>query len=232
MNRSRFFTLIELLVVIVIIAILASLLLPALSKSREKARATLCMNNQKQIGFALAIYTDTSDGYIPPITLSHLAAWDGPRWPDLLEDTLPDEQAGEGPGYALNEVFYCPSEETRGWIADQGANNELFARVWSVANNAPTDWHNLILVSRLKSPETLVALADANSKHDNFVSGSWVIQTGGVDGYLDAGAASGKNKPFPPRHGIGINSLFADGHAGGMSATEMHDRRVELFTVE
>lgn len=62
---SQAFTLTELLVVIVIIAILAALLLPAMASAREKGRRTVCISNARQIALGLQVYVQDHDGRIP-----------------------------------------------------------------------------------------------------------------------------------------------------------------------
>ena len=69
---KKHFTLIELLVVIAIIAILAAMLLPALSKARDKARATSCVNNFKTLDLYDKLYADDWDGFGMPYTMGFM----------------------------------------------------------------------------------------------------------------------------------------------------------------
>jgi prepilin-type N-terminal cleavage/methylation domain-containing protein len=76
-NSRRGFTLVELLVVIGIIAILISMLLPALSKARIAAQTVVCQNNLQQIGRVIHLYASTHRSLMPPAVQPFKQAWPG-----------------------------------------------------------------------------------------------------------------------------------------------------------
>jgi len=89
-GRRRGFTLIELLVVVAIIAILAAMLLPALSRAKLSARRIVCVDNLKQLALATAMYVHDADGYYPSSNASY-------KWPEALR-----------PGYQNFKILLCP----------------------------------------------------------------------------------------------------------------------------
>jgi prepilin-type N-terminal cleavage/methylation domain-containing protein/prepilin-type processing-associated H-X9-DG protein len=105
------FTLIELLVVIAIIAILAAMLLPALSQAKAKAKGVQCMNNLRQMGIAMISYSDETGYYPVGIDQAEGAAW---IWPPLLRKYI-------GTSLSVN-LFWCPSAPAQAqWVVKFGS---------------------------------------------------------------------------------------------------------------
>jgi prepilin-type N-terminal cleavage/methylation domain-containing protein len=118
-NRTAAFTLIELLVVIAIIAILAAILFPVFAQAREKARATVCLSNAKQVGTAVLMYGQDYDETIIPWFVGtglprddwrhDLNSWTQNLQPYIKNGKPVDPPPGYGPTVPPIGMFVCPS---------------------------------------------------------------------------------------------------------------------------
>ena len=125
-SSAHGFTLVELLVVIVIIAILASLLLPAMARSKSQAQQMLCLNNHRQLNLAAFIYAGDNDDYLPYNMGSeeiqrNLKTRERNNWANSVlnwelyrgnTNTLFNTEAALGPYVSRNaRVFRCPADK-------------------------------------------------------------------------------------------------------------------------
>ncbi len=202
--KKKSFTLIELLVVIAIIAILASMLLPALSKARAAAQSIKCLNNQKHIGLAIAMYTGDYEEWLPPGRV--LTGW-GAGTTGLgttLYDYLNNYAVWNCPANSVNSGFKYPGLYAPGDIAGfsghpvhYGCNDQVLGLTNDGVTVASNPMHQ---IGSLKRPTEMLCTLDAKGGGAQSFNGFWYY--GNPD-----------DIPEYTVHSKGLNANFADGHA-------------------
>ncbi|MBI3879243.1 MAG: type II secretion system protein [Verrucomicrobia bacterium] len=211
-RHCRAFTLIELLVVIAIIAILASLLIPALAKAKERAMATKCLSNLRQLGLGFRLYVEDHGDTFPQSAKRPTGATND--WIYWHPGRNIDQSVVLSYISGVKGLFVCPSDRD---YASRNTPTPSFN--YSYSMNQRLDSYNDTHIVR---PADTILLAEEKGSSQPYEGGNIA---GFSNQHIDDGNWDGPNNPLTVRHGMGDTSNtvngatanFADGHAERVS---------------
>ena len=229
-SRGGGFTLIELLVVIAIIALLAAMLLPALSLAQAEARSTSCKNHLRQMGLALAMYADDNRSTYPYADVATGLQSDF-EWVEEIAPYYPlswTNRAYHCPGYK-GPVSTWPLAEPRSHVGSYAYNGygTDYAVWWSglglgagALRGASVGFTSAppVRVWMVRAPSEMIAFADSELGGLTSESAAGIV-------FLEAPPGSLLPAPYPPRHGQDYNFAACDGHVGGMRPSVLFSAR-------
>ncbi|HEV7300136.1 MAG TPA: prepilin-type N-terminal cleavage/methylation domain-containing protein [Tepidisphaeraceae bacterium] len=201
-HRYSAFTLVELLVVIGIIALLISILLPALKKAQQSAQSVACASNMRQVGMAMIMYSSEHKSRFPSARWNAGADSDVPLSSYFEKISrymgIPDGEVGEAPKLRAKGAQICPSMEPLMLRANSyGLNRHIDKRLYKQSRNL---WDYKVSIRRPTSEVILVAEMNFNS---DFSTPS------PIPSYPPPNLNEG---PVEFRHMKGANYLWVDGH--------------------